>query len=354
MLRDFLRESNVSKLDILTFTKNLQVILKSGLTVSDGLYLLSQNRSRTRWLVQKFLYSVENGEKLHTIMERYPKFFSPLYLSVVKVGEKTGTLEENFKRLVVDLEQRLEFRKKVLSALMYPAFVMTILLVVSFFVGTVVLPKLLPIFTVLNYEAPFATRVIIGFSRFFSENYVGVGIGMAFLIFGVPILSQLSVFRPFRDWLLLKLPIFKPVIVSMNLEMFTASMHLLFKSGVTYFEALNIIADTTNNVMYKRVYRQLAESVDAGQKISSNIKQHDKLFPTMVVGMLEMAERTGNLEDMFAYLNDFYKRQVEDLLKNLSTMIEPIMIVIVAVIVTMFVYSILVPIYESLNFTVGV
>lgn len=337
----------IKDVDILTFTKQLATTIKSGLTISEGLDILQdQSRPKMRRIIEEISTDVETGMPFHQALRKHSDHFSQVYINMVRSGELSGTLEENLFRLTVSLQKSYQLKKKIKSAMIYPILIFVAIFGLGMSVGIFVLPKLLPLFNTLNIELPFTTKVLLFLAEAFQNHGALIFFGTTGLIVFLIWFFRRQFIKPFTHNLILKLPIVKKIIKNVNLEKFNRSMGTMLESGLTLNQTLRIVAMGTNNVVYRKAIEDFIPQVEAGEHLKIIAQKYPKLFPAITTKMIGIGEKTGNLENIFQYLGDFYEEEVDDAVKNISTIIEPAMLIIIGVLMGVVALSILGPIYQ--------
>ena len=334
------------------FAKHLAVMLKSGLTISEALSISHDSaQGKLKKILAKVLKSVQSGQSLFSSFNRHPKIFSGLFISAIKTGESSGTLEENLENVAVQMEKDKELIGKIKGAMFYPM----VILVASFILGLgmafLILPKITPLFEGLGMELPITTRAIIWFSHFVQDYGLYLFLGLVvFTIFFIWLVRQKFV-HPVTHWLFLKIPIINNISKYTNLARFCRTLGMLLKSGLNIDEALEITKNTLGNHYYQKALEGVSKRIEKGTKLSKDLEQYKPLFPIMVTRMIRVGEESGKLEETLLYLANFYEVEVNTSTKTLSTIIEPILLVIIGLVVGFLALSIITPIY---NITGGV
>ena len=276
---------------------------------------------------------------------------------MVRVGELSGNLSKNLTYLAEELGKKQALRRKIISALVYPAFItvasvsLVVLLVVYIF------PKIMPIFFSLNAELPFTTRSLLWFSTFL--QHWGLGVLVGGIILAILFFVAYRFFANLRflvALMMLKLPVIGRLIQNYNMTDFCRTFSLLLKSGFTVSQSAEILADSNNNPLYKREYKNLGDHIIKGKRIAAHLEKSPKLFPDMVTHMVSIGETSGDLSGTMFYLSEYYEAEVDEQIKNLSSSIEPILMILMGVVVGFVAVSVITPIYQitqSLSREVG-
>lgn len=341
--------SRVSFLEKLLFTKHMSVMIKSGITVSESLSTLaSQTKSSTfRKILLVMLSDVENGQSLAKSLEKHKKVFDDFYISLIKVGEESGTLEENLEFLAKQLSKDYGLRKKVQGAMIYPAIILGATFIMGSFISIFILPKLVDLFSSFETELPPTTKVLL-FIAFSMKDYgTLIMTGIAGLTVLVYFLLKIQSIRFVWNTTLLRLPIIGVLINYGQLSRFSRNLGTLLKSGVPIVTSLETTANTLSNLKFKNDLKKVITDVNHGKNIADSLdKKSFYEFPPLVIKMIGVGEKTGKLDETLLYLGDFYDEEIDDISKNLTTMLEPILLIGIGLVVGFVALAIISPIYE--------
>ena len=340
-------KQKVTHIDLLLFSRQMHTLLKSGVPIMralSGLQDAAINPEMKR-VIGEIRESLEGGRELSQALARHPRVFSSFYLSMVRVGEATGLLEEIFFRLFEHLEFERYMREQVKSALRYPSFVVLAMAVAIVVVNIFVIPSFAKVFAGFGAELPLMTRVLLGFSNFMLAYWplmlAGViGCAIAFR-------SWLGTVRGRYDWdrMSLKFPVAGKILHKAALSRFSRSFSLGIRSGVPVMQALSNSAQTVDNAYVSRCIEGMRENVERGESllrasISSGI------FTPIVLQMVAVGEESGAVDDMMDEIGDMYRQEVEYELKTLSQQIEPILIVMLGILVLILALGIFLPMWD--------
>ncbi len=328
--------------------KRLSFLIRSGVPILKSLEIIreqTQDKAKKE-IINQITKDVANGQYLYTALGKFKNMFGGFTINIIKVGEMSGILDQNLLYLAEELKKKRELRSKLISAFVYPIFVTVATLGITIVLISYVFPKILPIFKSLNSKLPFTTRALI-FVSGLVINY-GIYILLALLAFVVGMFVLLK-YRPKLllafDKFLMALPLVGDIIRDYNITNFCRTLGLLIKSDVRVIEALGILKDTTANTAYRLEISEANEGVVKGEKISDQLQKTPKLFPPLATQMIAIGETTGNLSDSLIYISQFYENEVNDMTKNLSNALEPLLMVIMGLIVGFIAISIITPIY---------
>lgn len=330
------------------FAKRLSFLIKANVPVLDSLHMIREQTKSKRYakIIDSLIKDVSNGQYLSVALGKFRKSFGELTINVIYVGETTGILSENLEYLAEELKKKHALRRKVVGAFIYPALVTVATLAITSFLVVFLFPKLMPVFSSLNVELPFTTKLIIFISNFLKEFGIWLIAGIIALSIGIPVLlKKVRSFHFLYDKIVLKLPLVGKMIVNYNLANLSRTLGLLLKSGVTLSEALPMAGKATNNLIYKSELDQIYKVVNRGEKISNHLKKRTDIFPEVFSQIISVGERSGSLSSSLMYLSEMYESEVEDFTKNLSNLIEPVLMIFMGIMVGFVAISIIIPIY---------
>lgn len=337
----------IKTVDVLTFTKNFSLMLQAGLTVPEALEVLLESSDGKIQRVLKRVYArVNGGERLSEVLAKEKRMFSPLYISAVHIGERSGTLGENLFYVSTQMEQDVQVKRDIQSALFYPVVLIVATTIVALAMATYVLPQLVRVFDSLHSELPWMTRVVIWLAHVF--EFYGL-----WIIFGLGIFSFLCFFllrtpflKPFFHRVLLSFPLLNRFFHEVNRARFCRTIGTLLESGVPIEEGLRIGAGTLTNEVYRRSVEFMSVQIASGQSLASLVECFPRLYPKMIQRMIMAGERSGGVGPSLLYLARYYEQRVSVQAKNFSTMIEPLLLLFIGLVVGFIALAIFVPIYS--------
>ena len=337
----------VSVVDKMLFTRHLGVMLKAGLSFSRALTVLAEQTSNAyfREVLAGVKEDVQKGNSLAKSLGKYPKVFDGLFVNMIKVGETSGNLEEVLDILALQLKKSHELTSKVKGAMMYPAVIVFAMIVIGVLMMIFVVPTLLNIFKDMDAELPFTTKVII----FISDTFQNHGI---FILLGSIILASLFSWtiktakgKKAFDYFLLHLPAIGKIISKINMARFSRTLSSMIASGVSIVNALEIISGTLGNTYYKESVKNACDDMQKGVALSEVIGRYDKLYQPLMIHMIEVGEETGTLEDTLKQVAEFYEEEIDQITSNMSSIIEPALMLIIGGAVGFFAVSMIQPMY---------
>lgn len=330
------------------FAKHLSMMVNAGMTEVESVRLIrKQVKSRSFLKVlDKIISDLESGLFLSVSLKQFSSVFGKIFISLIEIGEISGTLSENLNYLSMELKKSQQLRAKVKSALIYPIVILAATAGVSSILVFFVLPKIMPVFYSLRINLPIETRILIAGSNFLFNYYYWVVAGIIALFIIFSLLIKISIVRFFYHRFILWLPFVGKIAVDYHMANIMRTLGILLKSGIKIVEGVNIAADITLNDVYAKALRKTADEIRKGEPLCKYFENYPSLFPPTVSRMIEVGENTGKLEENLFYLADFYENEVDEITKNLSSILEPILLVIMGSLVGFVVISIIKPIYE--------
>lgn len=335
-----------------TFTRQLATLIDAGLPLLRGLNVL-RNQEKNPVLKRtlgNIAESVESGSTFSEALAQHPKIFNKLYVNMVRAGEAGGVLDVTLNRLADFMEKAQRIKSKVISAMVYPAVVICVAFAILFFLMTVVVPKFESIFAdMLSGESlPALTQFVMNTSRFMTENVLVVIGGIVGLVFIVKLVGKTEKGRYLLDNLKLHAPIVGGLLRKVSIARFTRTLGTLIASGVPILQALNIVRETAGNAVVAKAVGRIHDSVKEGERIVEPMEACG-IFPPMVVSMVDVGEETGALPDMLMKIADVYEDEVDNAVGALTSLLEPIMIVFLAVVVGTIVIALFLPLIEIID-----
>lgn len=330
------------------FTNNLSGMLSAGLTLYRSLEVEMRQTENPalKTIISGLLLSINQGESLSQAMEKYPAVFSQLFISMVHAGEESGNLPWALKEIGQNLEKSYDLNRKVKGALTYPAIVVSAIIVVGILMFIFVIPTLTKIFTDMNATLPASTQFIIAISNAFSYHPFVTLFVLIFAIVGIVAYIKSKKLKPLNDKLVLHLPIIGEIIKEVNVARTARTFSSLLSSGVDVTRSIRITRDVLQNTYYKSVLERAETAVQKGESLASVFKENEHLYPTMITEMIAVGEETGKLAPMLADAANFFEEEVDAKTKSLSTVIEPVVMILVGIAVGFFAISMISPMYS--------
>lgn len=329
------------------FVQHLAVMLRAGIPLSKSLNALAEQASNVRFkiVLRDLADRVEKGDTLAQSLKRHPKVFSELFINMVEAGEFTGNLEEVLKKLYLQMKKDHELMSKARGAMIYPTVVVTAMIGVGIGMITYVIPRITGIFKELDAQLPLPTLILIAISDFVVNNGLLVTILSIAIIVGFFQLIRSKLGKPYWHFFLLKLPIISGMIKKINLARFSRTLSSLLRTNIAIGKTLATTANVLGNHWYRQALTEASVKIEKGVALSDIIVSSPRLFPPVVQQMILVGEQTGTLDTVMDEVAIFYEDEVANLLNNLTSVIEPILILILGVGVAFMAIAVLLPIY---------
>jgi type IV pilus assembly protein PilC len=337
---------------MMVFTRQLATLVDAGLPLLRGLHVLQRQEKNVtfREALQGMAESVESGSTFAESLAQFPRVFTPFYVNMVKAGEASGALHTVLTRLAEFMEKSQKIRGKVKGAMVYPIVVMVMAVAILAILMVFVIPKFKAIFDDLlqGRSLPVLTQVVIGFSNLVAERwYVAFGV-IAAAVFLFRMAAKTPAGRKGLDGLKLRMPVFGPLVRKTAIANFTRTLGTLLTGGVPILQALNIVREVTNNAVLTRAVQQVHDSVKEGETIVTPLEASG-VFPDMVVSMIQVGEETGALPEMLMKIAETYDDEVDTAVEAMTSIIEPIMIIFLALIVGTIVIAMFLPLVSIIG-----
>lgn len=336
----------VSEGDLVSFTRQLSTMITAGLPLTDALTILqSQSRPAMANLIGGIVRDIEGGANLATALEKKSDVFSRIYVALVKAGESAGVLDKVLARLADNLEKQRDFRSKTKGALVYPAIVILAMVVVTFIMMIFVIPKLTSLYKDMNVTLPAPTLLLISISNFMVQFWWLIIIAVILGGFFFQSWRKTLIGMRMYDSFMLKLPIFGPLKKEITLAEFCRTFGLLSGAGIPIIEALNIVSEAMDNVILREGVVSASKQVEKGFPLATAISEND-YYPQILSQMIRVGEETGKIDEVLTKLSAYFESESEQLVKGLTTALEPLIMVLLGLGVAFLVLAIIMPIYQ--------
>ena len=333
------------------FTKNLSGMIKAGLSLSRALSVLKKQTKNPK--LSKILTSLTNdidsGETFSSALSKFPDVFSKLFVSMVCAGEESGNLAGALSDIGLNLEKSNSLTKKIKGALIYPSVIKSAMVVIGVLMFAFVVPTLAGTFKELGVKLPLSTQILIFVGNFFSHNLILTFIIIFCAGFGIFSLFRAKFMARYIDFFILKIPVVNNLTRELNTARTARTISSLLLSGVSLTRAIEITIDVVQNIYYKKVLNEAKLAIEKGEPFSKAFEAHLDLYPVMMSEMIQVGEETGKLSDMLLEIALFYEGEVENKTKNLSTIIEPLLMIVIGAGVGFFAISMISPLYSILG-----
>jgi type IV pilus assembly protein PilC len=331
--------------EIIIFSRQMATLIESGIAIVPALELLQrQARGQLGRVLSELTRAVKQGSSLSDALRDHPQVFPPIFRSTIAVGERTGNLEVVLRELATHMEKEQAIIKRVRGAMAYPTFVILMAIGVVVILVTAALPPLINLFDDFDAELPLPTKILLGLSHFATAYKLHMGVALLLVIVIVAFYMRQPFGRRQLDYLLLRAPLIGPITVLSNTSRFSGTMAVLFKAGLPLTEVMDQTLQTTQNQIVREALEEVREELLRGEGLSKPLA-NSKLFPPMLVHMVEVGEETGTLEANLETMADFYARETDERINKLTSMIEPALTLGVGGVVAFIAVSLIMPMY---------
>lgn len=340
--------TGIKRMEIIHLAKNLSAMLSAGLSISRALSVIERQSSNKRMkaVAVGLAETVRKGSSFHEALAAYPNVFPELFVAMVRAGEESGSLSESLMVVATQMEHSEELARKVKGAMIYPTIVIIAVVIVGILMLIYVVPTLTATFTSLGVKVPLATRIIVALSNFMVANVALVfGMLILFIVGGLAFLRS-----RIGSTIVLAIALHVPAIGELVQETYAAraarTLSSLLSAGVPVLEALAITKEVVHAESFAKVVAEAEEHVRKGELLSASFAEHTDLYPILMSDMLAVGEETGKVADMLKQIAEFYEEDVSQKTKDLSTIIEPILMLVIGAVVGVFAVAVISPIYQ--------
>lgn len=339
--------SRLSLKDKLMFCEELSTLINSGVPLTQSLNIIKdQSKGTMRKITEELGQDIEGGQSLAGALEKQDRYFSPVFINMVRAGEASGTLDKTLNDLAVQVQKDYELVSKIKGAMTYPIVIVVAMVGAVIFMMVKVVPALTGFFDEMGAKLPLPTRILIATSDIIVNYGIYIGLAIVGVIVGIRLtFKRVEPLRRGLHKVIIKSPLIGSISTKFNIARFSRTLGSLLGSGVSVLEALEIVSRSTKNMIFNEEIKGIAEKVKNGSPMAEPLKQ-SKIFPIMVSQMVGVGEETGNLDKMLVKVSEHYERQIDALTKNISSIIEPIIMLVVGVAIGFVIVSIIMPIYK--------
>ncbi len=329
------------------FVKSLSLIIRSGTPINEAFDILKKQTTSPvmRDTLGKAQERLEKGTPIHEVFEQDPNF-ETVFVSFIKAGEESGTLEESLNHLADWLEDKQTLESEIKSATLYPKIVLTFALVLGGSLVFFVLPRLVPIFATLDVDLPLISQMLLSFSIFVQEQWLNLLLGTIIFFSLLYLLSKVERVKEMFDSFILKVPFVGDFVRDHQLAIMSQIIATLFKSGIMVTNILDITEDSMPNRTFKKSIQHIKTKVVKGDPFSAGLKSYPHLYPDVYVTIISTGEKTGSFVDSFRYLADFFTSKVTEKTKKIPVILEPLILILIGVIVAFVASAIILPVYQ--------
>lgn len=341
----------VSLIEKIMFARNLRLMIRAGVSLPRALNILADQAKSKKFRASllEIKEQILEGKAFSESLAKFPNIFSELFTSVVKVGEETGTLEEVLRILTQQMEKEQEVRSKIKGAMVYPAVIIFALISIGILMLIIVVPRLAAVFQELEIELPLTTKLVIFLGSFLAKFWYTLPLAILFFIILIRFSLKTKIGKKVFDTISLKLPIAGKIIKKAYAARTVRTLSALISAGVPIVRVLEITADVLGNLYYKNAILEAANRVKKGAKLGKVFSQYEDIYPSLVTQMIEVGEETGETSEILEKLAEFFEEEVTNVTKNLSSIIEPVLMLIIGAAVGFFAVSMIQPIYSMIE-----
>lgn len=346
-LRGWLASDKVRLVDLILFSRQFYTLQKAGVPIMQALRGLRDSTHNLAFakVIDDLVTSLDSGLELSTALKRHPKVFPTLYISMIQVGEATGTLQEAFLQLAKYLELEKDTRDRIKSALRYPIFVVVAISVAMFIINLFVIPAFAKVFASFRAELPWATKILIATSQFTVAYWPLILAGVIVGIFSIRFYIKTDEGRYRWDRFKLRLPVVGGIILRATMARFARSLAITMRTGVPLVQGMTVVSRAVDNDYISERIVQMRDGIERGETIARTAIA-TAMFPPLVLQMITVGEESGAVDELMAEVADYYEREVDYDLKNLATAIQPILIVGIAILVLILALGVFLPMWE--------
>lgn len=340
--------SRVKDDELVMVTRNLGSMLNAGLTVSRALSVIGRQSTnpRLKGVMKRIIERINQGDQFNESLREFPETFDDLYVAMIKAGEESGNLANSLQTLAIQMEKATNLKKKVKGAMMYPSIVMIVMVVIGVLMMIYVMPQITSTFKGMGKELPATTTFLINTSDFMVAHTLAVIASMIATIVGFLYFLKTKIGKIIVSWLVVRLPVVGTIAKEMNSARTARTLSSLLNSGVDVIQSINITEEVIQNLFYKDILKEAAKRVEKGTSLSEVFIERNDLYPILVGEMIMVGEETGQISGMLGELAIFYETEVDRKTKDLSTIIEPILMVVIGAGVGFFALALIAPIYS--------
>ncbi len=340
--------SRVKDDELVMITRNLGSMISAGLPLTRALGVIERQSKnpRLKGVIKDVLERINKGEQFYQALSKHPKIFNDLYIAMMQAGEESGGMAEALETLSTQMEQSSSLKKRIKGAMMYPTIVIIVLVIIGILMMIYVMPSITSTFEGLDVELPGTTQFLIAVSNFMSNNALMTFALLVVFIGGAIIFFKSAFGKKVASWIIPKLPVIGNIAKEVNSARTARTLSSLLSAGVDVIRALNITEQVVQNYYYKKILAEAAKRVEKGTALSEVFIEREDLYPVLVGEMILVGEETGGISKMLEELAIFYEKEVQQKTKDLSTIIEPILMVVIGGVVGFFALAVIAPIYS--------
>jgi type II secretory pathway component PulF len=346
----YVRSRSVKRREVIELARNLSVMMRGGLPLLNSLddIMMTTENKHLKHALGDIKAQVASGVSFSTALEEHGNIFPDILIRLAGIGEETGTLEKSLSNAAEHLQTMEDLSQAIKRALIYPVFALIFIMAALIFWLVYVLPKIMVVIKDMGVKLPLITRVLLHLSEFTQAYWYGIVLLPPVVFLVISLMKRKESTRYYLDSLKLKLPVVKLVVLNKLLALFSEQSRILIVAGITVDRSLSIIADVIGNEVFRRAILATKDSISFGSGISEALREH-RIFPILVVRMIDIGEKSGSLDEQFAFLSNYYIAKLDDISEKMGKLIEPLVIVVVGIIVIFIILGLMLPIYELVS-----
>lgn len=350
-ITDLLFPPKIPLIELLNFCREMVALSGAGVPLIDAFRQLAQtaHTHTVKEILSAIVDDLIAGKTLAASIKNYSQTFSPIFISIIEVGETTGNLNEAFEQLGAYLESTINNRRRLKTVTRYPIIVIVAVLSAIIVMNSFVIPKFAQIFSKFKAALPWPTRVLVAISNFMTTHWLMLVILGLGIIIGIPYLLKAPKVRYFWDKNKLRIPIFGELLQRIILAQFTWTLSLILKSGVSLIKGLVYSANTTGNAFFQRKILAIRDALEKGENFTT-AAANSKMFPPAMLQMIAVGEESGRLEDIIRAISGYYEREIEYDIKRLNDALEPVLLTIIGIMVLILALGIYLPLWDLIRF----
>lgn len=343
-------EKKVKIEELTIFSRQFATLIDAGIPIPKSLKILADStvHPTLKKALKQMTEDIENGNKLSFALQKHPKIFPTIYVDMVRAAELSGSLASVLDRLAGYMEKDKSLKAKVKSAFIYPTVVVSIVFIAIIVILKVVVPSFMPMFEELGSNLPLPTRMLLMGSNIVENYWWAILLALVGVFVAYKGYTKTAKGKRQMDYIKLKMPIFGQITTKTSIARFSRTLETLQKSGVSLMESLEIVSRTSGNIIVEEALLSAIDYLERGEGIHTALREH-KIFPPLVVQMIEIGEQTGELEKLLGKVADFYEEEVDIAVKNLTALMEPLITVVLGVIVCFIALSVMMPMYQMMG-----
>lgn len=336
--------------ELMIFFRQLAILVEARVPI---VYALSAIKDQTekpffKTIIEEIVNDIQDGLSFSDALKKKPEIFSSLSISIIRSGEASGNLKQSVEYVADGIEKNYNLSKKITSAFIYPAVVMAVFFVIGFIFVAFIIPKLTVVIKDMGVDFPWYTQMVMVGSDFMAVYWWAVLLGIIGVVLGILFFIETKKGREKMDRLKINMPVFGKIFQNIYITRFSENLGILLKGGIPIIRAVTLSSSVVNNLVYEELFLQVAYELKIGQNIHG-VFQKSELIPPIVSQMIRVGEETGQLDLVLQHISKFYEQETETATKNLSVLLEPLIMVVIGTAVGFLVFSILMPIYNVAN-----